>query len=214
MKTHPERRQVLGSSRAATKGERKMADKNEVVRFLVETYFDGDAGRAASEGGFSKQQVMWWLNDEKKPQKSVLRRLMHAAVATEFRVLIEYQAIDYPTDKRGLRVRLRELLENREKASGLYAFYDSMASLVYLGKSNGNLFEEVYQQLNAVIKESIFPKGAKQPEKRRDVVRYLSAYEVLGSDVSDNAKHVESLILRISKPRLNKNIGNLKETED
>ncbi len=42
-------------------------------------------------------------------------------------------------------------------------------------------------------------------------VRYLSAYEVRKSEAGDNARHVESLILRISKPRLNKNIGTLKE---
>jgi hypothetical protein len=190
-----------------------MVANNEVIRFLVQAYFDGDAGKAASEGGFSKQQVKWWLNGEKKPQMNVVRRLMHAAVATEFRVLIEYEEIDYSGDKPGLSGRLKELLRYREKASGLYAFYDSMASLIYLGKSDGNLLGEVYQQMNAAIKEPIFPKGAKQPKKRRDVIRYLSAYEVLGSDVADNAKHVESLILRIGKPRLNKNIGKLKVTE-
>jgi len=186
---------------------------NEVVRFLIEAYFDGDSGKAATEAGFSKQQVEWWLNDEKKPQKNIVRRLMHAALATEFRVIVEYEAIDYPTGKPGLRGRLKELLKNHEEANGLYAFYDSMASLVYLGKSNGNLLGEVYQQMNAAIKEPIFPKGAKQPKKKCDVIRYLSAYEVLGSDVGDNAKHVEGLILRISKPRLNKNIGKLQETD-
>lgn len=67
--------------------------------------------------------------------------------------------------------------------------------------------------MNLAIRERILPRGAKQPKKKRDAIRYLSAYEVLGSDVGDNLKHVEGLILRISKPRLNKNIGKLKVTE-
>jgi hypothetical protein len=38
-------------------------------------------------------------------------------------------------------------------------------------------------------------------------VKYISAYEVKIFDNFDYPKHVESLILRISKPRMNKQIG-------
>ena len=87
-----------------------------------------------------------------------------------------------------------------------------MANLVYIGKSDGNLLAEIYQQLNAQVKKP-FPRGARQPEHRLDVVRYISAYYTQPSIFEDYAKHMESLILRISKPTLNANIGKLKKAE-
>jgi hypothetical protein len=87
-----------------------------------------------------------------------------------------------------------------------------MANLIYIGKSDGNLLLETYAQLKAAIKKP-FPKGVRQPESRLDVVRYISAYHVQKSIFEDYAKHVESLILRISMPKLNANIGNLKKAE-
>jgi hypothetical protein len=67
----------------------------------------------------------------------------------------------------------------------------------------------VYQQIKTEIPDRILPKIIAAKAKR-DVVRYISAYSIPASDQADYAKHVEALILRISKPRLNKNIGNLK----
>ena len=94
--------------------------------------------------------------------------------------------------------------------SGLYAFCDSMATLIYLGKSDGHLLEECYNRLRATLNKHVFPKGAKHPKTRLDVVRYVSAYFVRDSEFEDHAKHVEALILRISKPILNTNIGELR----
>jgi hypothetical protein len=42
---------------------------------------------------------------------------------------------------------------------------------------------------------------------RHQVVKYISAYEVKIFENFDYPKHVESLILRISKPIMNKQIG-------
>lgn len=44
-----------------------------------------------------------------------------------------------------------------------------------------------------------------------EVVRYISAYDVGTVDWDDFPKHVESLVLRISKPKLNTNIGTLRK---
>jgi hypothetical protein len=131
---------------------------------------------------------------------------MHGAFVPTFKIIVEYAPINGSDP---LRKALKLLLVDHWSASGIYAFYDSMASLVYVGKSDGKLGDECYQQLNAELSANLFPKGIKQPAKRRDVVRYVSAYFVKGSDFEDHAKHVESLILRLSKPRMNKNIGNL-----
>jgi hypothetical protein len=86
-----------------------------------------------------------------------------------------------------------------------------MANLIYLGKSDGRLLEECYNQLRAILNKRVFSKGAKQPKTGLDVVRYVSAYYVRDSEFEDHAKRVEALILRISKPILNKNIGTLRK---
>ena len=44
---------------------------------------------------------------------------------------------------------------------------------------------------------------------RHQVVKYISAYDVKIFDNFDYPKHVESIILRISKPTMNKQIGTL-----
>jgi len=115
-----------------------------------------------------------------------------------------------PTNKVTLHKRLATILDGHENASGLYAFYDSMANLIYLGKTDGNMLGEVYQQIKAKIPNGILPKAISTEAKRLDVVRFISAYSIPTSDHADYAKHVEGLILRISKPRLNKNRGKLR----
>jgi hypothetical protein len=85
-----------------------------------------------------------------------------------------------------------------------------MANLIYLGKTDGNMLDEVYQQIRAKIPVGILPKAISQSAQRLDVVRYISAYSIPTSDHFDYAKHVEGLVLRISKPRLNKNLGKLR----
>lgn len=186
-----------------------MGTRNEVVKYLVKKYFKDDIAKAAEVSRFSRQQLSDWLFEKKTPQEANVDWLMHVAIAPEFQVIFEYAPIETSGAEASVRQQLAHLLEGREQASGIYAFYDSMANLIYIGKSDGNLLGECYTQLNRSIRDGIFPKGARQPEKRLDVVRYVSAYDVQASQFKDYAKHVESLILRISKPRLNSNIGHI-----
>lgn len=188
-----------------------MATRNEFVQYVVDTYYDGDADEAARVSGYSKAQITGWVRGDNTPQEGSVGWLLHRAIAPEFQVIAEYVPIETSGTKTSIRTQLRKMLGGHEKGSGLYAFYDSMANLVYIGKSDGNLFEECSTQLSAALHTGVFPKGAKQPKARVDVVRYISAYYVQGSDFEDYAKHVESLILRISKPALNKNIGKLQK---
>jgi hypothetical protein len=134
---------------------------------------------------------------------------MHTALSPEFKVIAEYEPIDITESDDKLRTQLGRLLKGYERASGLYAFYDSMANLIYIGKSDGNLLSECHGRLHARVPHRVFPKGARQPKTRLDMVRYVSAYYVPSSDFTDYARHIESLILRISKPVLNKNVGRL-----
>ena len=189
-----------------------MVNRNDIVEYLVDVYFDGDIDKVCSVSDFTRQQVRGWLERKNQPQPNNVSFLMHRAFAPEFRVIAEYVPIGISASEVSVRKELAPLLKGHEKASGLYAFYDSMANLIYIGKSDGNLLEETYAQLKAGVKKP-FPRGVRQPEHRLDVVRYISAYRVQKSIFEDYAKHVESLILRISKPRLNANIGKLKKAE-
>ena len=57
-----------------------------------------------------------------------------------------------------------------------------------------------------------YPKTISSPPKKiKQLVKYISVYDVAGKDHSDYPKHVESLILRIKKPKLNKQLGMLTE---
>ena len=56
----------------------------------------------------------------------------------------------------------------------------------------------------------VFPSGISNKTRLRwELVIYFSAYFIPSSMHRDHPKHVESLMLRISKPPLNKQIGKL-----
>ncbi|MGB6325710.1 MAG: hypothetical protein WBG11_08025 [Methylocella sp.] len=189
-----------------------MVNRNEIVKYLVAECFGGDTDKVCSVTSFTKQQVTGWLEDKNQPHPKNVSFLMHRAFAPEFRVIAEYVPIVISKSVVGVHKQLATILKGYEKACGLYAFYDSMVNLIYIGKSDGNLLEETYQQLKADVKKP-FPKGVRQPGHRFEVVRYISAYYVQPSIFESYAKHVESLILRISKPALNSNIGKLEKAE-
>jgi len=177
---------------------------------LIDEYYGGDTGAAARRTGQTRQQIEWWLKEKHQPNKKNVSRLIYFSVVPEFKVITEFALFRRPTEKVTLRKRLSLVLKGHEKASGLYAFYDSMANLIYLGKTDGNMLNEVYQQIRTQIPAGILPKAVSKTARRLDVVRYISAYSVPPSEHGDHAKHVEALILRISKPRLNKNLGALR----
>lgn len=189
-----------------------MVSRKDVVRYLVNEYYGNDVGKAAKATQFTKQQIGNWMKKggHHEPQKRNVGKLMYRTFAPGFTVITEYKPLD-ASGQAKIHAQLRAMLKGHEKASGIYAFYDSMANLVYLGKTKHNLLAECYQQLGKAVQTHVFPKGAKQPKKRTDVVRYVSAYCVRDTEFEDYAKHVESLILRISKPILNTNIGKLQK---
>ena len=100
------------------------------------------------------------------------------------------------------------MLGEHTKDPGICAFYDSFGNLVYLGKAT-SLMAEISSALSRAVTIN-FPKGVKRvPETRKEVIKFISAYDVGATDWGDYSKHVESIILHISKPTLNKNIGSL-----
>ena len=180
-------------------------DRSEILKYFVHEYFANDLKKAAKATEFTVQQLQSWMNGDTRPQKATIEYLIHCVLAPEFKVVVEFGPFNF-TEK--VRPQLRKILKGHENKSGIYAFYDSMASLLYVGKAT-SLLKEIEQSLGQDV-TVMFPKGVKlKPQKRAEVTRYISAYDVGSSDFQDYPKHVESLILRISKPPLNKRIGNL-----
>lgn len=179
--------------------------RSDIFKYFVCEYFNEDLALVAKTTGYTPQQVKEWWNGIRQPQRRTLEYVMHCAVAPEFKIIVEFAPF---SPEREIRQQLRQALAGHESRSGIYAFYDSLANLLYVGKAT-NLLEEIYSALRRGIPVE-FPRGVeKQPQRRFEVVKYISAYEVGGLEWADYPKHAESFLLRISKPPLNRNIGHL-----
>lgn len=187
--------------------------KNEFLEFILSQYYSGDSGQAARLSGYTRQQIDNWRSGKNTPRESTITWLIHRAFVPEYRIIVEFAYLAIDGSEKPLRSILSKMLEGHHKSNGIYAFYDSSGQLIYVGKSQGNLLDECYQQIRKPPKKSVFPRGIRPPKRRLSMVRYLSAYEVTGIDLEDNAKHVESLILRISKPSLNSVLGTLQDAD-
>jgi len=177
--------------------------RTSVLQYVIDEYFGKSVEKAASASGYTVRQLSDWLSGVRNPQKQTIEHLIQCVFVPEFRVVAEYG--DFDSDKAVLG-QLKQLLKGYEKKPGIYAFYDSMANLLYVGKAK-ELLGETYAAIRRDVHVE-FPKGIKaKPLTRVEIVRYISAYDVGDYKWQDFPKHVESLLLRISKPPLNKNIG-------
>jgi len=184
-----------------------MTERKAVLNYLIDTYCDGDVTKAAKMSGYASRQIREWLSGDRKPHNDTIEYFIHCIFTPEFKVIVEYGEYN-PTG--AVLTQLRALLKGHVERPGIYAFYDSMANLLYIGKAT-KLLSEACAAINREVHVS-FPKGVKsKPKKRHEIVRYISAYDAGSSEWLDYPKHVESLILRISKPTLNKNIGSLEK---
>lgn len=164
--------------------------RNTVIKYLIDTYYGGDVAKVADCTEYSTKQIEDWISGAKQPQKDTIEFLIHCAFTPEFKVVVEYGEFrqDQP-----VMTQLKILFKGHEERAGIYAFYDSMANLLYLGKAT-NILDECYSAINRDV-DVYFPAGVKnRPEKRREIVRYISAYDVGNSNWLDYPKHVESLI--------------------
>jgi hypothetical protein len=185
--------------------------ESQLVEYLVDNYFAGDRNSFAAGTGYYKSQVDAWISGKRKPQKATMRWLLSSTIAPEFRVAAEFKHVDLDSES-DIAPALRGVLGDHQKHSGVYAFYDSMCSVVYIGKASNGFLSEMYQQLKAPLGIS-FPRAVKgAPTRRWQVVRYVSAYEIPSVDHLDYPRHVESLVLRLSKPVGNKILGALQRS--
>ena len=182
-----------------------MADRNAVFRYILTEYFNGNIEEMSQQTDFSQNDLIAWRDEKKTPQRKNVEYLLNIILTPEFKVITEFFELN---QDQGIFSQLKEMYLGHELRSGIYAFYDGMANLVYLGKAK-NLLDETYSAIRREH-ELLFPAGIKNKTiPRYKVVRYISAYDVKVINGFDYPKHVESLILRISKPTMNKQLGRL-----
>ena len=191
-----------------------MHPHKEIINFIVQTYFNGSNNAAAEMTRYTVQQITVWRNPQGgTPQVATLQRFIEATTLPKFSIIAEYSPLHVPLQNGGnwnLNGRLAEIFDGHGDAYGIYGFYDSLARLIYVGMSEANLRQECYQRLNANFPDHIpFPGGFGRPQTVCDATLYISAYAVKGPMHIRYARHPESLILRLSKPLLNRNIGAL-----
>jgi len=182
-----------------------MDTRNIILKYLMDEYYEGDIEKIVNATGYSRGQINDWLNGMRCPQKQTIEYIIHMAFVPEFTVITEFK--EFKSDEPVL-TQLKIMLAGHTESPGIYAFYDSMANLLYIGKAT-KLLDECYSAIKRDV-DVQFPSGVKNvPSFRYEIVKYISAYHVGKSDWVDLPKHVESLLLRISKPPLNKQIGYL-----
>lgn len=182
-----------------------MTSRSEVLQYIISEYYSGDTSRAAEMSGYKKTTIENWISGNRIPQKNTLEYFIQCAFVPEFKVISEFAEFE---SQKPLQTQLKSILGAHSNDPGIYAFYDSMGNLIYIGKAT-KLLSEISSAIKRPI-HIVFPRGVKNvPQCRTEIVRYISAYDVGGARSSDFPRHVESLILRISKPLLNKNIGSL-----
>lgn len=183
-----------------------------LVQYLIDEYFDGDAGKFSGHTEYSKQQIDYWRKGQKKPQKATIRWLLSSTLAPEFRVASEFHPVNFSAAA-DIRPGITKALGSHKNSSGVYAFYDSVCTVLYIGKASSGFLGEMYQQLRAPLGMS-FPNAIKKaPKERWQAVKYVSAYEIPTVEHLDYPKHVESLVLRLSKPIGNKILGKLEKSQ-
>jgi len=180
----------------------------QLINYIVTDYFNGDSSRLAERAGYTKQQIEYWRSGHHKPQKKSLRWLLSAAISPEFKVVCEFSPVDFKIQK-DVSKEVGKALNGHDSKCGIYAFYDSMCNLIYIGKASSNLKKEIYQQLTKPLGMK-FPKAVTAaPTLRLHATRYISAYEIPSVEHLDYPKHVEALFLRLAKPIGNKVLGGL-----
>lgn len=182
---------------------------SNIVDWIIRELYSDDVAKAAKICEYSTVQIREWRSGKRKPRRDSIKYLMHKAFEPDYRVIAEFDQIDSEASGEKIRTQLGRIFKGFENACAVYAFYDSSGNLLYLGKADGTLLSEAYQQIRKGLKKDMMPRGITKSLKRQDVVRYVSAYLINSSEFQDYAKHVEALILRIQKPRLNSVLGRL-----
>lgn len=181
-------------------------ERREFLRYLYKEYFGEDTARFVQITGYTAAQLRAWLGGSLTPRNETVEYILQSRFAPDFQIVCEFKEID---GEKPTKTQLRKYLGAHCDESGIYAFYDARAQLLYVGKAT-KLLKEIYTALMDRYDDVAFPSGIANKQRLRwNLVTYFSAYFIPANTHRDHPKHVESLILRISKPPLNKQIGRL-----
>lgn len=122
-----------------------------VLRYLLDTYFDGDSKILADVTGYTMQQTNNWLQDVHQPRASTIEWIIHCALAPEFKIIAEFAPLEPSDNSKNRRQQIEAILSSNQEKRGIYALYDSTANLVYIGKTDNNLLDEIDQSLKQRI---------------------------------------------------------------
>ena len=108
-----------------------MIDRCEVLKYIVNNYF-GSAKKASDVSGYSQAQISSWVSGARSPQKPTIEYFIQCAFVPEFKIIAEYA--DFNREK-PLQNQFKVILGEHSIHPGLYAFYDSLGGLLYIGKA-------------------------------------------------------------------------------
>lgn len=172
----------------------------------------------ASTLGVTQGTISNWENDVSTPTKPQVRRIVGAFVRHTAQNVVhpifEYKVID-PKRAGGswtFGISTSETKHHRTQllgAHGIYVFYSSAGTPIYLGKSTNCLHAESKARLGADLNRPFRLPSKKKGACVGDLARYMSAYRV---GISDATKNIESFLLRAFANGLyNKNSGEFKK---
>ena len=169
---------------------------------VVQEHFGVDTqGEAAEILDLHAPQVTNWLKypgPTKRTWKTLFRRLLAQSARELVWTLTEFEPVHPVAAGNGWRffddqAKEDDLRDKLDCESGLYVFYDSAGRVLYVGKTDNNVYVEAKQRLKAKPNHPIsVPKKLKTPHVAQ-FTRFVSAYGVLASSATHN---LETLLIR------------------
>ena len=159
-----------------------MNERCIIVKYLIEQHFNNNIEKFSEESGYPKKTVEQWISGEVLPNHSTIKYIQSLIFTPEFSIIHEFYEID---SSEPILTQLKEMYKGHENRSGIYAFYDSMANLLYVGKAS-NLLNETYSALKR-DSEIKFPSGIKNKNIMRHQVsnvRLRNCMETMDKKVS------------------------------
>lgn len=191
---------------------------NALLDALREEYGSVTQTEIAEALGVAQATISIWSNGG-QPSKANLKKLIelfrqhHAS--TLIKPILEFCSIE-PTQKGKSwnfspdRVKIDFIKSKLERRDGIYLFYDSSGSAIYLGKTEASLYGEAKQRLKAVPNRAIYLPTKTKVGVIGHRAKFMSAYEVA---IPAAIKNLETFMLRaFANDLLNKNGGHFQSS--
>lgn len=94
-------------SLSTTQRDHFVADRNIVVRYLVDNYLQGSIEKASTLTGYTQQQVRHWISGDTKPRNQTIDYLVSKIFFPEFKVIVEFAQLDSGGE---IRAQLKRML--------------------------------------------------------------------------------------------------------